>query len=226
MKTQADAALLAQLQQQVQDLRLHRHVEARDDLVGDQQPRRDAQRPRDVDALLLPAGELRGIAVEQIGRQAGFREQRAGAGHALGFAGAGTPDASSDCVMRRPTGRRGFSADCGSWNTICSVPSLTLRAAGSLTLTSLPSMAMRPVVSGSSPMTSLATVLLPDPDFADDADELAGAHGEVHGLHGIRAGPPPAEPVAFAGIVLRHTLQRQHDVARRRRRATGAARPR
>ncbi len=44
-----------QLQQKVDDLRLHGDVERGDDLVGDQQVGLDRERPRDADALALPA---------------------------------------------------------------------------------------------------------------------------------------------------------------------------
>ena len=46
-----------QIEQQVQDLRLHRDVERRDRLVGDDQARMQRQRARDADALALAAAE-------------------------------------------------------------------------------------------------------------------------------------------------------------------------
>ena len=42
----------------VEDRSLHRHVERRGDLVGDQQPRIGRQRPGDGDPLQLPSGQL------------------------------------------------------------------------------------------------------------------------------------------------------------------------
>jgi hypothetical protein len=44
--------------QQVEDLRLHGNVKRRGGLVADDQVRFDGQRPRDGDALALPAGKL------------------------------------------------------------------------------------------------------------------------------------------------------------------------
>ncbi len=44
--------------QQLQDLRLHHHVQRRRRLVGDHQLRIARERHRDHHALLLPAGEL------------------------------------------------------------------------------------------------------------------------------------------------------------------------
>ena len=52
------AALGDQVAQQLEDLRLDRHVERRGRLVGDDQLRLGQQRHRDHDALALPAGEL------------------------------------------------------------------------------------------------------------------------------------------------------------------------
>ena len=54
---QAEAAL--QVHHQVDDLRLHRHVERRDRLVADDQPRLDGQRPGDADPLALAAARIR-----------------------------------------------------------------------------------------------------------------------------------------------------------------------
>src|SRR5206468_1253260 len=47
-----------QAREQVEDLRLHRHVERRDRLVADDQLRVDRQGPGDADPLPLAAGEL------------------------------------------------------------------------------------------------------------------------------------------------------------------------
>ena len=67
--------LALQVLQQVDDLRLDRHVERRDRLVEDQQAGLERQRACDADALLLPAGELAGVAVRDGGRQADHLEQ-------------------------------------------------------------------------------------------------------------------------------------------------------
>ena len=66
---------LAQPFQEAQDLRLHRDVERRDRLVGDEQLGVEHQRARDADALALAAGEFVRIAVECIARQADLGEQ-------------------------------------------------------------------------------------------------------------------------------------------------------
>ncbi len=60
----------AQVLQQVQDLRLHRHVERRGRLVADHQARLVDQRPRDGNALALAARQLARIVVVEPPRQA------------------------------------------------------------------------------------------------------------------------------------------------------------
>ncbi len=52
------AESLAQLDQQIEDLRLNRDVERRDRFIGDDQARAQRERPGDTDALALTAGEF------------------------------------------------------------------------------------------------------------------------------------------------------------------------
>ena len=61
--------LVLQVVEQVDDLRLDRHVERRDRLVGDDQARVERERARDADALPLAAGELVRVAVVVLGRE-------------------------------------------------------------------------------------------------------------------------------------------------------------
>ena len=70
-----EAELLLQVLEQVDDLRLDRHVERRDRLVADDQLRLDRERARDADALALAAGELVRIAAHVIGLQADGLQQ-------------------------------------------------------------------------------------------------------------------------------------------------------
>ena len=75
----AEAELLAQLEQQRQDLAADRRVEAGDRLVGDQQLRLEGQRAGDQHALPLAAGQLVRVAQEQrLGRPQPGRRQRGG----------------------------------------------------------------------------------------------------------------------------------------------------
>ena len=71
-----NAELALQLLEQVEDLRLHRHVECGGRLVTDQQFGLHGKRPRDCDALALAAGKLVRITVDRIRRQADLGKQR------------------------------------------------------------------------------------------------------------------------------------------------------
>ena len=62
--------LLLQIHQQVDDLRLHRHVERRDRLVEHQERRIERQRARQADALPLSAAELVRVSLEMRGIEA------------------------------------------------------------------------------------------------------------------------------------------------------------
>ena len=64
---QAEVAAGFQAYQQVEDLGLDRHIEARQRLVGDDQPGTHRHGPGDRDALLLAAGQLMRIAVVKLG---------------------------------------------------------------------------------------------------------------------------------------------------------------
>ena len=62
MKMYVSLSSSLQVAQQVDDLRLNRHVERRHRLVGDDQPRVDRERAGDADPLPLTTGELVRIA--------------------------------------------------------------------------------------------------------------------------------------------------------------------
>ena len=72
------AALLAQVEHQAQELGPDRHVEHRHGLVGDDELRVHDQRPGDHDALALAAGELVRVAAGEVGggAEAGRLERR------------------------------------------------------------------------------------------------------------------------------------------------------
>ena len=73
-----DEAAVAELDEQLGDGLLRRHVECRRDLVGDQERRVEDRREHHHDALLHPARELDRVAVEHVVGQAD--ELRAAAG--------------------------------------------------------------------------------------------------------------------------------------------------
>ena len=69
------AELALKPQEQVDDLRLDRHVEGRDRFVAHDQPGLERQRPRDPDPLPLSARELVRIAVVMVLAQADLAEK-------------------------------------------------------------------------------------------------------------------------------------------------------
>ena len=71
--------LILQSREQIENLRLARHVEAGDDFVGEHEARRQRDGARDADALALPAGEFMRIALREGGGQADGAERRRGA---------------------------------------------------------------------------------------------------------------------------------------------------
>ena len=74
-----------QVDEQVDDLRLDRHVERRHRLVGDDQRRVERERAGQADALPLAAAELVRVAPPQLGIEADVREQLGDPRRALGL---------------------------------------------------------------------------------------------------------------------------------------------
>ena len=70
-----EAVLLLQVLEEVDDLRLDRDVEGADGLVADDELRPQRERPRDADALALPAAELVREAVGHVRAQADPRQE-------------------------------------------------------------------------------------------------------------------------------------------------------
>ncbi len=79
--------LLLQPHHQVDHLRLDRHIQRRDRLVGDDEPRVERERAGDADALPLATGEFVRIAAHLRRAQAHLVEQRGDAPHPLGARG-------------------------------------------------------------------------------------------------------------------------------------------
>ena len=109
---------MLQVVEQVDDLRLDRHVERGDRLVGDDQLRPQRERAGDADALALAAGELVRVAVVVLRVQADELEQvlhrplDARASVLTFWIRNGAPTIV-------PTVCRGFSDEYGSWKIIC-----------------------------------------------------------------------------------------------------------
>ena len=94
-----------------------------------------------------------------------------------------------------PTVSRGSSDPCGSWKTAwirCVRRTGLDRSAGSS-----PATRTVPRVGRTSPRTARASVVFPEPEFADDGERLAGAHLQVHPADGDQALATP-DQAAFA----------------------------
>ena len=119
MKIMREAVAGLHVLEQVEDLRLHRHVEGGDRLVADDQLRVEHERAGDADALALAARELVGPA---IGGDLGVDARRPRAPRRTFAARSGSVPifqiASGSATMSR-TLRRGFSDEIGSWKIIC-----------------------------------------------------------------------------------------------------------
>ena len=70
---QQRVAVATALRQQLQDLPLHRHIQRRGRLIGNQQRRTGRQRGGDQGALALPAGKLVRVACQTAFRVANAR---------------------------------------------------------------------------------------------------------------------------------------------------------
>ncbi len=208
---------LPQVDQQVDDLRLDRHVQGRDRLVEDHEARAAGPAP----------GRCRSAA-------AGRRRTRADSG--CGRPGRGPPvrglastRASRSRRSPRPwtirpssmiarTVMRGLSEPKGSWKTICmSRRRRRQRAAAAGGDVRGRPASMRPAVGSSSRKSVRPAVVLPQPDSPTRPERLASADGEadaVHRLHvpddaarrarGGRGSTSSGRWTSTSGLVVRH----------------------
>ena len=75
MNTSVRSQAILEIDEEVDDLRLDRHVERRDGFVGEDDSGLDGQCSRQADALALAAGELVRVAVGGFGRKSDEAEQ-------------------------------------------------------------------------------------------------------------------------------------------------------
>ena len=120
MRSDRHARLALQLAQQLEDLRLHRHVQRRRRLVGDQQLGLAGKRHRDHHALAHAARELVRILVEPaLGRgDADLLEQLDGARRAASLRDTCAVQAQRLGDLPADRVARGSSAVIGSWKII------------------------------------------------------------------------------------------------------------
>ena len=161
---QAGEALLAlQLLEQVEHLGLHRHVERRGRLVGDEQ----------VGLRARARGRCRRAAADH-------RRARAGSGSGSRAAGGRCRAGSRSRVLSSlprilrcrysgspidsPTGSRGFSEEPGSWKTMPTRSRSGRRSLAVAPCILTPATSSDPPATGSRPMAARPIVVLPEPD--------------------------------------------------------------
>ena len=183
--------LRLQVLEQVQDLRLDRHVERGHRLVADDQLRVDGERARDADPLPLAAGELVREAVVVLGVEPDDLEQLLDAALALRVA-VPMPCTSSGSATMKPTRLRGLSEAYGSWKTIIMLapdrPHLRAGEPGDVA-------AVEDDRAGGrleQPHDAAGERRLAAARLADDAERLALAHGEAR-----RRRPPSRAPTSL-----------------------------
>ena len=113
-----EAAVALQVVEEVEDLRLHRHVEGGDGLVADEQGGVEHERPGDADPLALAARDLdrAGARRRRRGRCRPSRGWRAAL--AVRSSLVPMPQTASGSITASRTRRRGLSDEIGSWKTI------------------------------------------------------------------------------------------------------------
>ena len=170
-------AALGQVLHDVEDAAHELGVERRGDLVEEHDVRVHGQRPRDGDALLLAAGELRREVVGAV-RQAHLGEALVGDRR--------RPRPSCGCSTRCWASiTLPLAVRCGNrlklWNTMPTFSrTLLMSVLGSLTWMS--SKKILPPVGSSSRLTQRSSVDLPEPDGPEDDDDLALRDVHVHVL--------------------------------------------
>ena len=116
---QREVESILEVDEQVDDLRLDRHVQRRDRLVGEDHVGLDGQRPGEADALALATGELVGVAVGRVRRESD--EPSSSSTRAPIAAVVEPPEArranTSGSAISRRTLRRGLRLAYGSWKT-------------------------------------------------------------------------------------------------------------
>ena len=169
--------------EQLEDLRLHHHVERRRRLVGDQHLRVARQRHRDRRALAHAAGEL--VRVARGAARPGSRPTRAARrARSRAAAPCAVSCVSSASTICEPIVRTGLSAFIAPWKTIA----MSTQRCGRIELSPPREdvLAVRAgrspaalAFGGSSPSSASAVVVLPQPGLADEPEALAGLEREA-----------------------------------------------
>ena len=227
MRISAMPVSSCRLGQQLEDLRLDRHVERRRRLVGDQELGLAGDGHGDHHPLAHAARELVREGVEAL-----FRRRDADHVHQLDRARpAGGLAVEVGVLLEasliwKPTVKHGLSEDIGSWKIIDMSRPMMLAAllGASCSRRSLPSKARTSAVivavQGRRPITASIETDLPEPRFADDGQEVARSTVDVDPVDGAeRAGGGGELDREVADFEKRHRLSSASAWGRARRAA-------
>src|SRR6266851_449859 len=189
----AQPAALAQLAQQIEDLRLNRDVEGRGRLVEQEQARLENEGARDGDALALPTGELMRVAVKEMAAEADIVEHTLNAALAIVHVLDRQP-LHEDAFDRLTRVERAVGVLEDHLNDSVGPP-----RAPPLHLAAADQQAAGP--SAIEPGENAQDSRFPRSRFADDAESLAVADGEGDALDGVDGGVPvPIDDGKLGGL--------------------------
>ncbi len=203
--------LVLQLVEQVQHLRLHRHVERRDRLVEHDHLRLRGERPRDADALRLSAGEFVRVALQELAAQPYRVHQRIEPRGALRLSEAEKMahrrlQRLADGLARVERGDRVLEDVLNGAGKRVRVAA---RQPGDVGILQADAPAGRPV----EPHQHARQRRLPAAGFADHAQRLALAQLQVDALHGVDRRLGAAEQSAPAAEAALQVLCDEHGLA-------------
>ena len=189
---QAHPALALEIEEEVQDLGLHRDVERRGRLVADHELGIERERPGDPDPLALPARELGRVGGRRRCRPS--RRSRAARGCARRARPRATPWMSSGSATTSPTVNRPSIDSYGSWKII-PIALRAVRSARAERPYGVPLKRSAPSLGRSRPTISRAVVDLPHPDSPTTPSVRPACELERHGVDGGHAPEPLRHPV-------------------------------
>ena len=195
-----ETPLALQVGEQVEHLRLYRHVQRRHRLVADDERRLDRERARDPDPLPLAAGELVRIA-PGVGSDRG-RPPRAGTATRRPIsAPAARRWISIPSAIAAPTVMRGLSELYGSWKMICIRRRSVAAPSGPARRRRAPRTAPMPLVGSCSRRIVRPTEDFPQPDSPTSASVSPAARRRTirrpPRAHGARRPEEPTRRVVL-----------------------------
>ncbi len=204
--------LVLEVVQQVDHLRLDRHVQRRDRFVGDDQLRAQGERAGDADALTLSAGELVRVAVVVLGAEPDQRQQLLDVvlETALGLDALEPERRADDRADRVPRVQRGVRVLEDHLDVAAHRPHLAHGQVRDVPALELDLAARRLDQPGDEP----AHRRLAAAGLADDAQGLPRVHLEVDAVDGLDRGGLPSQQALADREVLDQALDPEQRLAR------------